>query len=105
MHIHSALGAFEWALCIPCYVINFLADNCWHAATQVSQCNPYLLPIVAFKKAMPGKLGALIEGEFKHRQVLFAGITIWQPVAYTNIDGERGGVEFECFLPPAITGT
>ncbi|GAB4818543.1 hypothetical protein N2152v2_005589 [Parachlorella kessleri] len=33
----------------------------------VSQCNPYLLPIVAFKRAMPGKLGNLIEGEFKHR--------------------------------------
>jgi hypothetical protein len=35
---------------------------------QVSQCNPYLLPIVALKKAMPGKLGTLVEGEFKHRQ-------------------------------------
>ena len=33
----------------------------------VSQCNPYLLPIIAAKKAAPRTLGALAEQEFKHR--------------------------------------
>jgi TAG lipase / steryl ester hydrolase / phospholipase A2 / LPA acyltransferase len=33
----------------------------------VSQCNPYLLPIIAMKKAVPRTLGALAEQEFKHR--------------------------------------
>lgn len=33
----------------------------------VSQCNPYLLPIIALKRLAPGKLGVLVEGEFKHR--------------------------------------
>ena len=32
-------------------------------------CPPsrYLLPIIALKRLAPGKLGALLEGEFKHR--------------------------------------
>lgn len=33
----------------------------------VSQCNPYLLPIIAAKQAVPRTLGALAEQEFKHR--------------------------------------
>lgn len=33
----------------------------------VSQCNPYLLPIIAVKKAAPRTLGTLAEQEFKHR--------------------------------------
>ena len=33
----------------------------------VSQCNPYLLPIIALKRAMPRTLGILAEQEFKHR--------------------------------------
>lgn len=33
----------------------------------VSQCNPYLLPIIAAKRAVPGTIGALAEQEFKHR--------------------------------------
>ena len=57
----------------------------------MSQCNPYLLPIVAFKRALPGKLGNLIEGEFKHRYELliqaapYCGTNTshcWQPAAW-----------------------
>uniref|UniRef100_A0A1D2A9V5 PNPLA domain-containing protein n=2 Tax=Auxenochlorella protothecoides TaxID=3075 RepID=A0A1D2A9V5_AUXPR len=33
----------------------------------VSQANPYLLPIIALKKATPRALGHLVESEFKHR--------------------------------------
>jgi len=33
----------------------------------VSQCNPYLLPIISMKKAAPRTLGTLAEQEFKHR--------------------------------------
>jgi TAG lipase/steryl ester hydrolase/phospholipase A2/LPA acyltransferase len=33
----------------------------------VSQCNPYLLPVIAAKEAIPRPLGSLIESEFKHR--------------------------------------
>ena len=33
----------------------------------VSQCNPYLLPILAAKEALPRTLGVLAEQEFKHR--------------------------------------
>lgn len=33
----------------------------------VSQCNPYLLPIIAAKASVPRTLGALAEQEFKHR--------------------------------------
>ena len=33
----------------------------------VSQCNPYLLPIIAAKRAVPRTLGNLMEQEFKHR--------------------------------------
>ncbi len=33
----------------------------------VSQCNPYLLPVIAAKEALPAPLGSLLEMEFKHR--------------------------------------
>ncbi|KAI8105434.1 hypothetical protein M9434_000020 [Picochlorum sp. BPE23] len=33
----------------------------------VSQCNPYLLPIIAAKESVPRTIGVLIEQEFKHR--------------------------------------
>lgn len=33
----------------------------------VSQANPYLLPVLALKRAAPRLLGTLVEGEFKHR--------------------------------------
>lgn len=33
----------------------------------VSQCNPYLLPVIAAKEALPKPLGSLLEMEFKHR--------------------------------------
>ena len=33
----------------------------------VSQCNPYLLPIIAAKEAVPRTIGVLVEQEFKHR--------------------------------------
>ena len=33
----------------------------------VSQCNPYLLPVIAAKEALPRPLGSLLEMEFKHR--------------------------------------
>ena len=33
----------------------------------VSQANPYLLPIIAFKRMLPRRLGSLVEAEFKHR--------------------------------------
>lgn len=33
----------------------------------VSQCNPYLLPIIAAKDTVPRTLGILVEQEFKHR--------------------------------------
>jgi hypothetical protein len=33
----------------------------------VSQCNPYLLPVIAAKEALPRPVGSLIESEFKHR--------------------------------------
>ncbi len=33
----------------------------------VSQCNPYLLPLVGFKRWLPRKLAVLWETEFKHR--------------------------------------
>jgi len=33
----------------------------------VSQCNPYLLPIISMKRAAPRTLGTLAEQEFKHR--------------------------------------
>jgi TAG lipase/steryl ester hydrolase/phospholipase A2/LPA acyltransferase len=33
----------------------------------VSQCNPYLLPVIAAKEALPRPIGSLLEMEFKHR--------------------------------------
>lgn len=33
----------------------------------VSQCNPYLLPIISTKGILPGTIGVLFEQEFKHR--------------------------------------
>lgn len=33
----------------------------------VSQCNPYLLPVIAAKEALPRPWGSLLEMEFKHR--------------------------------------
>ena len=33
----------------------------------VSQCNPYLLPIISAKRAVPRLIGSLAEQEFKHR--------------------------------------
>ncbi|KAL4441473.1 hypothetical protein ABPG77_001977 [Micractinium sp. CCAP 211/92] len=33
----------------------------------VSQANPYVLPLVALKRAAPWRLGSLVEGELKHR--------------------------------------
>jgi predicted acylesterase/phospholipase RssA len=33
----------------------------------VSQCNPYVLPLITLKRLVPRQVGSLVEGEFKHR--------------------------------------
>ena len=43
----------------------------------VSQCNPWLLPIIAIKRLAPRTLGTLLEWEFKHRRVWVRGLCAW----------------------------
>ena len=42
----------------------------------VSQCNPWLLGVVALKHALPRVLGRMMEEELKHRRVQGQGVTV-----------------------------
>ena len=66
----------------------------------VSQANPYLLPIIAFKRMMPRRLGSLVEAEFKHRWGLRVGLRVrgggvaqgWRRSSSTGVAGQGWAV-------------